>query len=176
MSQSLSLTATQTQSVIMATIAQTSQTISTTHSQVTIESSEVVPSSSAHVLPTTPLQAGTSNTMPSSNASSNLQQQQTVTVSQPPPLATIQVPVTVSVAPTIVAALIQLVLVSEPVGQLEDKQLRVLIQMLTTLNLSFHRAPWHLALLLLPHHRTLRFWHLTPKGERVRECEIEGEL
>jgi len=54
-SQPLLLTATQTQSVIVAmTAAQTSQSVSATHSQVTGESSQAVPSTLALVLPTAP--------------------------------------------------------------------------------------------------------------------------
>jgi hypothetical protein len=71
-SQSLPLIATQTQSVIMATTtAQTSQTVSATHSQVTGESSEAVSSTLAPVLPTAPPQTGTGDTIPSSVASSD---------------------------------------------------------------------------------------------------------
>jgi hypothetical protein len=70
--QSLPLTATQTQSVIMATTAtQTSQTVSATHSQVTRESSEAVSSTLAPVLLTAPPQTETGDTIPSSMASSD---------------------------------------------------------------------------------------------------------
>ena len=70
MSQPLSLIATQTQSVIMAmTVAQTSQSVSATHSQVMGESSQAVPSTLAPMLPIAPPQTGIGDTLPSLVAS-----------------------------------------------------------------------------------------------------------
>ena len=105
MSQTLPLTATQTPSVIVVTTAaQTSQTVSATHSQVIGESSQVVPSTLALVLPTAPPQIGTGDTLPFSVASSD---------PQPPPPATLDAPVTV---PVTIAA-------TAPVDQLERQSL-----------------------------------------------------
>ena len=76
MSQPLPLTATQTPSVIVVTtVVQTSQIVSATHSQVTGESLQAVPSTLAPMLPIAPPQTVTDDTLPSSVASSNLQQQ-----------------------------------------------------------------------------------------------------
>ena len=97
MSQPLPLTATQTPSVIVVTtVVQTSQIVSATHSQVTGESLQAVPSTLAPMLPIAPPQTGTDNTIPSSVTSSD-PQQQAVLVSQPPPPATLEAPVIVTV-------------------------------------------------------------------------------
>ena len=81
-----------------------------------------MPSTLALVLPIAPPQTGTDNTIPSSVTSSD-PQQQAVLVSQPPPPATLEAPVivTVSVAPTIVAALVQSLPATESMGQLEGE-------------------------------------------------------
>ena len=98
MSQPLPLIATQTQSVIMVTtVAQTSHTVSATHSQVIGESSQAASSTLAPVLPTAPPQIGTGDTLPSSVALSDPQQQQPVPESQPPPPTTSEALVTVPV-------------------------------------------------------------------------------
>ena len=84
-------------------------------------------------------------------------------MSQPPPPATSEALVTVTVT---VAA-------TAPVGQPERQS--------SDLDLDYdqanlYRAPLHLTLLHLPHLWTLKFWCLTLKGEKVRVCEIGGEL
>ena len=111
--------------IVATTAAQTSQSVSATHSQVTGESSQAVPSTLALVLPIAPPQTGTDDTIPYLVASSEPQQQQYVPVSEPPPLVTIEVLiiviVTVSVAPTIVAALVQSLPATESMGQLEGE-------------------------------------------------------
>ena len=153
MSQPLSLIATQTSSVIVAIIAaQTSQTVSATHSQVTGESSQAMMSTLALVLPIAPPQTSTGDTLPSLVASSDPPQQE-VPVSQPPPLVTTEalavVPMIVLVAPTTIAAPIQTVLATESVGQPEGET----TQALTTLSSRSLHVLWHLALLILPHLR-----------------------
>ena len=84
-----------------------------------------MPSTLALVLPIAPPQTCTDDTIPYLVASSEPQQQQYVPVSEPPPLVTIEVLVivivTVSVAPTIVAALVQSLPATESMGQLEGE-------------------------------------------------------
>ena len=77
------------------------------------------------MLPIAPPQIGTDNTIPSSVASSEPQQPQSVCMSEPPPLVTIEVLVIaiviVSIALTTVVALVQSLPAIESASQLEGE-------------------------------------------------------